>query len=89
MLPYSGRHFDGLRVSLFANASDYSNKTCVYRSMCLYLTKYASLVGVVTCVGDGRYDYISDPQNGGHQTEVYKSVRSATSHACYVHTCYL
>ena len=34
-------------VSLFANASDYSNKTCIYMSMCLYLTKYISLVGVV------------------------------------------
>ena len=45
-----------LIVLLFANASDYSNKTCIYRFMCLYLTKYASLVGVVTCVGEERYD---------------------------------
>ena len=27
-----------LNVSLFTNASDYSNKTCMERSMCLYLT---------------------------------------------------
>ena len=27
-----------LNVSLFTNASDYSNKTCMKRSMCLYLT---------------------------------------------------
>ena len=48
--------------------------------MCLYLTKYASLVGVVICVREERYDYhlsrspqyISDPQNGGQHTEVYK-----------------
>ena len=25
--------------------------------MCLYLTKYTSLVGVVTCVGEEQYDY--------------------------------
>ena len=31
-------------------SSDYSNKTYVYRYMCLYLTKYTSLVGVVACV---------------------------------------
>ena len=43
-------------VPLFANASDYSNKTCIYRCMCLYLTKYASLVGVVTCVREERYE---------------------------------
>ena len=27
-----------LNVSLFTNASDYSNRTCMERSMCLYLT---------------------------------------------------
>ena len=27
-----------LNISLFTNASDYSNKTCTERSMCLYLT---------------------------------------------------
>ena len=27
-----------LNISLFTNASDYSNKTCMERSMCLYLT---------------------------------------------------
>ena len=27
-----------LNVLLFTNASDYSNKTCMKRSMCLYLT---------------------------------------------------
>ena len=27
-----------LNVSLFTNASDYPNKTCKERSMCLYLT---------------------------------------------------
>ena len=45
-----------LIVSLFANASDYSNNTCIHWYMCLYLTKYASLVGVVTCVREERYD---------------------------------
>ena len=52
--------------------------------MCLYLTKYASLFGVVICVREERYDYhlslnhrhspqyISDPQNGGQHTEVYE-----------------
>ena len=43
-------------VSLFANASDYSNRTCIYRYMCLHLTKYPSLVGVVTCVREERYE---------------------------------
>ena len=38
-----------LNVSLFTNASDYSNKTCMERSMCLYLGSFA---GVVTCVGE-------------------------------------
>ena len=58
ILLYGSRHFEGqvvierkvLIVSLFANASDYSNKTCIYRYMCWYLTKSVSLVGVVTCV---------------------------------------
>ena len=45
-----------LIVSLFTNASDYSNKACIYRYMCLCLTKCASLVGVVTCINEERYD---------------------------------
>ena len=47
--PFGRRHVGGqkciavierkaLNVSLFTNASDYSNKTCIERSMCLYLT---------------------------------------------------
>ena len=47
--PFGRRHVGGqkciaviekkaLNVSLFTNASDYSNKTCMDRSMCLYLT---------------------------------------------------
>ena len=45
-----------LIVSLFTNASDYSNKTYIFRYMYLYLTKYASLAGVVSCVCEERYD---------------------------------
>ena len=64
------------KVSLFASpttASDYSNKTCIYRYMCLYLTKYASLVGVVTCVGEERYflSIIFDPTIRKY-TDVYE-----------------
>ena len=33
-----------LNVSLFTNASDYSNKTCMERSMCLYLTNIVVLL---------------------------------------------
>ena len=47
--PFGRRHVGGqkcivvierkaLNVSLFTNTSDYSNKTCMERSMCLYLT---------------------------------------------------
>ena len=44
-----------LNVSLFTNASDYSNKTCMDRCMCLYLTNMVDLVSleyVVTAFGD-------------------------------------
>ena len=55
ILPCDGRHFEWqkciaviernvLIVSLFANASDYFNKTCIYRSMCLYLTNIQVLL---------------------------------------------
>ena len=33
-----------LNVSLFTNTSDYSNKTCMERSMCLYLTNIVVLL---------------------------------------------
>ena len=33
-----------LNVSLFTNTSDYSNKTCMERSMCLYLTSIVVLL---------------------------------------------
>ena len=33
-----------LNLSLFTNASDYSNKTCTERSMCLYLTNMVVLL---------------------------------------------
>ena len=49
-----------LIVSLFANASDYSNKTCIFCKIQAHIPVYTSLVGVVTCVGDSvgeeRYD---------------------------------
>ena len=46
-----------LIVLLFANTSDYSNKTCMYRyNSVLVSYKYASLVGVVTCVCEGQYN---------------------------------
>ena len=68
ILLYGGHHYEWqkciavierkvLIVSFFGIASDYSNKTCIYRSMCLYLTKYTSLVGVVTYIREKRYDY--------------------------------
>ena len=53
--PFGRRHVEGqkcivvigrkaLNVSLFTNASDYSNKTCMDRSMCLYLTNMVVLL---------------------------------------------
>ena len=33
-----------LNISLFTNVSDYSNKTCTERSMCLYLTNIVVLL---------------------------------------------
>ena len=50
--PFGRRHVEGqkciavierkaINVSLFTNASDYSNKACMERSMCLYLTNIA------------------------------------------------
>ena len=67
-LLYGGHHYEWkkciavierkvLIVSLFSNASDYSNKTCIYRYMCLCLTKYTSLVGVVTYVHKEQHNY--------------------------------
>ena len=41
-------------VSVFANASDYSNKICICRyNICLYFTNYASIVEVSTVIGVG------------------------------------
>ena len=53
--PFGRRHVGGhkciavierktLNVSLFTNASDYSNKTCMARSMYLYLTNSVVLL---------------------------------------------
>ena len=53
--PFGHRHVEGqkciavierkaLNVSLFTNASDYSNKTCMERSMCFYLTNIVVLL---------------------------------------------
>ena len=57
MLLFGGHHIEGQKCiavieGKIANASDYSSKTCIYRYMCVFLTKYASLVGVVTCIGE-------------------------------------
>ena len=45
-----------LIISLFVNASDYSNKTCIFCKTQTHIPVYASLVGVVTCVGKERYN---------------------------------
>ena len=56
-------------VSLFANASDYSNKICIFCKIQVHVPVYESLVGVVTCVREERYtfsqslQYISAPQH--------------------------
>ena len=66
--PFGCRHVGGqkcivvierkaLNVSLLTNASDYSNKTCMDRSACLYLTNDGGFAGIFTCVGEQRYDY--------------------------------
>ena len=66
--PFGSRHVGGqkcivmierkaLNVTLFTNASDYSNKTCMDRFACLYLTNNGGFVGVFTCIGEQRYDY--------------------------------
>ena len=46
-------------VSLFTNVSDYSNKTCIFCKIQAHhiIPVYTSLVGVVTCIGEERYDY--------------------------------
>ena len=67
MHPYGGRHFEWqkciavierkvLIISLFGNASDYFNKTCIFCKIQAHRSVYTSLVGVVTCVGEERYD---------------------------------
>ena len=63
ILPFGGHHFECivvierkvLIVSLFANASDYSNETCIF---CIQAHRpvNASPVGVVTCVGEEQCD---------------------------------
>ena len=64
---YGGHHFECqnciavierkvLIISLFANASDYSNKTCILCKIQAHRPVYASLVGVVTCIGEERHD---------------------------------
>ena len=40
---YCGDNCTKFNVSLFTNASDYTNETCMDRSMCLYLTNVVSL----------------------------------------------
>ena len=48
-----------LIVLLFANTSDYLNKTCMYMYRYNYVLvsyKYASLVGVVTCICEEQYN---------------------------------
>ena len=48
-----------LIVLLFANASDYSNKTCIfvrYKHIIIPVHVHASLVQVVTCVCEEQYD---------------------------------
>ena len=47
-----------LIVSLFATASDYSNKTCIFCKMQAHIPVHARLVGVVICVREERYDYM-------------------------------
>ena len=74
-----------MKSRLFTNASDYSNKTCIYRSMYLYLTKYASFVGIVTCVDkepirlapySQSLQYISATQMAcSHHIEVYRCMQ--------------
>ena len=55
ILSYGGRHFEGQKciaviernvviVLLFANASDYSDKTCIFCKIQAHITVYASLV---------------------------------------------
>ena len=56
ILPYGSRHFRGQKciaviernVSLFANASDYSNKTYIFCKIQARIPVHVSLVGVVT-----------------------------------------
>ena len=77
-------------VLLFADASDYSNKTCIYRSMCLYLIKYASLVGVITCVSEERltfsqslqYIFLTSKMAATMHTYVYGRVVTSGSQLC-------
>ena len=73
-----------LNVSLFTNPSDYSNKTCMERSMCLYLTNMVVLqeyshLGWWTTIWLPPFSqspqYISDPQHSGSQTDIYGSVQ--------------
>ena len=49
-------HGDVLIVLLFVNASDYSNKTCIFCKIQALIPVYAILVGVVTCVREEQYD---------------------------------
>ena len=73
-----------LNVSLFTNASDYSNKTCMERSMCLYLTNMVVLLEyshlrwwtTIWLVPFSQLpQYISDLQHSGSQTGIYGSVQ--------------
>ena len=50
-----------LIVSLFANASDYSNNTCIFCKIQAHTPVYASPVGVVTCVREEQYDFYLSP----------------------------
>ena len=59
-----------LFVSLFANASDYSNKTRIFCKIQAHIPVYASIVGVAICVREELA--IRDLPNGGHHTEVYE-----------------
>ena len=66
--PFGRRHVGGqkciavierkaLNVSLFTNASDYSNKIrLAWKVYVLVSYKYCSFAEVVTCVGEQRYD---------------------------------
>ena len=88
--PFGRRHVGGqkciavierkaLNVSLFTNASasDYSNNTCMERSMCLYLTNIVVSLERwwATMQLLPGFLSITDPQHGGGQTDVYGSVR--------------